>query len=578
MKKEKQSQEFSFLDGHFANFLLRLSDLENEEEKNRFTHLIQQLSAALDTGDSCVELSGRKDDLQIMQKLPKTLCISEKEYQDGVHAPLVLFDDKLFLYRYFHYEFRLAEQIRSLAEKEHFPTEDGKALLDALFPPENLAPEEKDLQKEAARLTLTRQFAIISGGPGTGKTTTVVKILALLLGDTQAQKEAIPKIMLAAPTGKAAMRLGESVSGSIEKLDIDNDIKEAIPRTAITIHRLLGVRQNSCRFIHNSDNPLDCSIVVVDEASMVDVALMSKLVDALPLSCRLILLGDKDQLASVESGAVLSELLAGLPQCGVHLEKSYRFNPNIRELSLSVNKGNPDIAWKFFGESAQENLCLLSHDWFTFLGQGFIPYMKAVQDAVRKNTPGKGRVEPLFEALRSFQILCATRKGQRGVEQINQDLVRFFVRKNLCYPGRDGWYAGRPVMITRNDYQLGLFNGDVGICLPGGTEEKLVWFEHHEKGLIAVPYGRLPEHETSFAITIHKSQGSEFDKVAVLLPEKDHQGLSRELLYTGITRAKEKVWLLAEKDIFTAAVTRPVSRRSSLCELLKQTGKNNYML
>ncbi len=568
MKKEMQDQEFSLLDFHFARFLEGLSGLEEKQDKEEFIHIIQQLSSALDGGDSCVDLSGRDKDLQILQHLPATLCISEKEYQKGVHAPLVLFQNKLFLYRYFHYEFRLAGQIKSLSEKVHLPTKQALVLLDTLFPSAGSEAGEKDLQKEAARLALTRELAIISGGPGTGKTTTVVKILALLLEDARCRDNILPRIILAAPTGKAAMRLGESVSGSVERLDAAHGIKEAIPRKAITLHRLLGVRHNSSRFIHSRDNPLDCSVVVVDEASMVDLALMSKLVDALPCSCRLILLGDKDQLASVESGAVLSELLAGLPRCGVHLEKSYRFNDNIRELALAVKSAQPDIAWKLLGQPEQDSLCLLAGDWLAFLGKGFLPYMEAVQEVLRKKAFGSASVICLFEALRSFQILCATRRGRRGAEQINRDITHFFISRNIASRGSNGWYAGRPVMITTNDYSLGLFNGDMGICLPTETGEA-VWFEHHEKGLIHIPYGRLPRHETSFAITIHKSQGSEFGQVAVLLPEKVHRGLGRELIYTGITRARKKVWLLAEQDIFAAALGCSVSRHSGLGKLLE---------
>ncbi len=569
MKSALHEQEFSLLDVHFARFIVGLSGLQKEDGAH-LAALIQRLSSAtLDGGDSCVDLAAEADSLEILEKLPKTLCLSLKEYLAGASAPLVLFKKKLFLYRYFHYEFGLARRLREFAQEELVVAAQTAGLLDSLFPAENCEKEEPDWQKKAAELALTRKLAIISGGPGTGKTTTVVKILALLLEDFRQKGEAPPKIKLVAPTGKAAMRLGESVSGSMERLAVGDEIKKEIPRAAITLHRLLGVRQNSSRFRHNAENPLDCSVVVVDEASMVDVALMSKLVDALPRSCRLILLGDKDQLASVESGAVLAELLKGLPECGVQLEKSYRFNNNIKALAQAVNSGEASEGWRLLREAERGNLSLLSEKWFAFLAGRFLPYMEKVRAAMEEKEMGGNDVASLFKALRSFQILCATRKGQRGVEQVNSKLLHFFMGKNLCQMSSNGWFAGRPVMVTSNDYTLGLFNGDMGICLPNAAGDQVVWFEHYEKGVIAVPYGRLPEHETSFAITIHKSQGSEFADVAVLLPENIHRGLSRELLYTGITRAKENVWLLAEKGVFTEALGRSTVRQSGLRELLE---------
>ncbi len=570
MNRAWQQQEFSLLDIHFARFLLRLSGLQ-QEDAGLFIDLVQRLSAALDSGDSCVDLSGREREVQLVQKLPETLCIREKAYRDGSHAPLVFFRNRLFLFRYFHYEFRLAERLGPLARENRSLEKRKNVLLERLFPADSGTAGETDWQKKAAELVLDRRFVIISGGPGTGKTTTVVRILALLLDDARCRGEALPQIMLAAPTGKAAMRLGEAVSGSIGQLAVSEEITAAIPRRAVTLHRLLGVRWNSSRFRHDRENPLHCSVVIVDEASMVDLALMSKLVDALPSSGRLILLGDKDQLASVESGAVLAELLKGLPACGVQLEKSYRFDKNIKELSLAVRRGEVESAWQLVEQSARENIAFLPGDWFTFLTEGFSPYMEAVQEVMAGAVYEGERIRALFDALRSFQVLCTTRKGRRGVDQMNSGLVRFFMGKGTYSSGSDGWFSGRPVIITSNDYNRGLFNGDIGICLPASTGERGVWFEHHKRGLISVPYGCLPGHETAFAITIHKSQGSEFGEVAVLLPEHVHRGLGRELIYTGITRARNKVWLLAEYDVFAASLRHSVSRQSGLRELLKSS-------
>ncbi len=573
MKKEFQQQEFSLLDLHFSRFLGRLSGLQ-QDKAAPFVAIVQQLSAALDSGDSCVDIAGRED---VLYKLPEGLCISAAEYLEGRHAPLVLFNSKLFLYRYFHYEFRLAQQIRVLAGQKLLPAAEGLALLERLFAAESVAAGETDWQKEAARLALKSRLAIISGGPGTGKTTTVVKILALLLADSRCKGEELSRIVLVAPTGRAAMRLAASVAGSVAVLDIANEIKAVIPREAVTLHRLLGVRHNSSRFFHNSDNPLDCSVVVVDEASMVDLALMSKLVDALPPFCRLILLGDKDQLASVESGAVLAELLKGLPECGVQLQKSYRFDKNIKELAAAINSGDADSAWQLVAQPARKNLAFLSGNWRGFLAGRLTLYMEAVRQVVAADSVQHSAIAALFTRLRSFQILCATRKGRRGADQLNSDMVRLLAGSGFSCKGGDGWFIGRPVMITGNDYGLGLFNGDMGICLPGEDGEMAVWFERYDGGMAAVPYGRLPDSETAFAITIHKSQGAEFDEVAVVLPQRLWRGLGRELLYTAVTRAKKKVWLLAGRDVFTAMLDSSVSRQSGLQQLLALTGPDGLI-
>ncbi len=563
----KIETESSLLDLHFARFLHRLSGLTGVEGE-AFNALVQRLSAALGEGHSCIDCAGEEG---ILQNIPARLCISEQEYLNGACAPLVCSRRKLFLYRYYHYEFRLARQIKTLAGKQHPVCADIFPLLDTLFPEEQEEGDQKNLQKEAVLLALVNNFAIISGGPGTGKTTTVVKILALLIAQAQYQGLGQFRVALTAPTGRAAMRLGESIIGGVRNLPVAEEIKKRIPCAAMTLHRLLGVRRNSNSFIHDSDNPLHHSVVVVDEASMVDLALMSKLVDALSPGCRLLLLGDKDQLVSVESGSVLGELLAGLPRCGIILEKSYRFDTNIKALAMAVKNGKSTEAWELLLASKRQNISLFPTNWLPWLVERLILYMEAVQQLIDKRRNSERDIAALFVRLRSFQILCAMRKGQRGIEQVNREIVQLLAAQGFVCKGKNGeetWYPGRPVIITSNDYNLELFNGDIGICLPNGRGETRVWFERRDGGIVGFPAGRLPDHETAFAITIHKSQGSEFEEVAVLLPEKEYRGLSRELLYTAITRAKKNVWLLANREVFTAAVSQPVTRLSGLRQML----------
>lgn len=560
---ERQGTGPALFDIHIARFLLRRSGLKGEDAVV-FSALIQRLSAALGDGHSCTRLL--EEEREVTSKLPACFCLSLKSYLAGDRAPLVVHDNKVFFYRYFHYEFRLARQIETLAsghqEMSNLP------LLATLFPEEE-GEAGPDLQKEAALRAVTSNFTIISGGPGTGKTTTVVKILALLFARSLAEGTPLPRIALAAPTGRAAMRLGEAIAGSIDRLALPEAIQNAIPRTAFTLHRLLGVRRSMAGFLHDHSHPLEYSVVVVDEASMVDLALMSRLVDALPPGCRFLLLGDKDQLASVESGAVLADLLAGLPACGVQLKRSYRFDENIGALAAAVNAGDSLTAWQLLEDPDRQNLALLSSGWRDWLAERLAVYMTAAQEVVADSGPLESAILPLFPLLRSFQLLCVTRKGPRGVERINAEIVRLLAAMGFPCRGGDAWYPGRPVMVTSNAYRPDLFNGDIGICMPTAEGEQRIWFERAEEGgVIGLLPGQLPGCDTAFALTIHKSQGSEFAEVAVLLPENISRGLSRELLYTGITRARKGVWVLADREVFAAALASRISRQSGLRQLL----------
>jgi len=543
-------QEYALLDTHFAEFMARRSRL-SDGEKDRFCRLVRNLTASLAAGHSCLPVT--ETDAGFMQNIHLV--------SDGGQTPLVLHNHRLYLHRYFYYEVRLARQIRALAAVS-FPVVREQELLDSCFP---AAGPEPDLQKEAARVAQGKALAIICGGPGTGKTTTVVKILALLLMSTENSFE----VALAAPTGKAAKRLSESVGSSLERLQLPADISEALPVQAQTLHRLLGVRRNSPQFRHNRQNPMGWDVVVVDEASMVDLAMMSKLVDALKPGARLLLLGDKDQLASVESGAVLGDFISSLPGNTVALKKSYRFDANIKQLARCINTGDSAGTWTLLTDPHKKNITILQVELIHYLGKKYREFMDKVS---RYPKTGIGEI---FAAFNRFQVLCGVHYGNLGVEGINRRIETFFARRGLdCRP--DSWYPGRPVLITRNDYALGLFNGDIGICLPdlenGGAK---VWFEQADGRPRGYSPYRLPRCETVFAMTIHKSQGSEFDEVVVVLPEEDNRILSRELIYTAVTRAKESVRLVAEKQIFQQALARKVERFSGLADLLQnQSGEN----
>jgi exodeoxyribonuclease V alpha subunit len=512
----------------------------------------------------------------------------------GDVTPLVLDGDALYLRRYFRYEARLAENLRARAVSLD-ETVDGKLLrkgLDTLFP----EGEDVALQRRAALVAVVGRFCIISGGPGTGKTTTVAKILALLV--EQAKKAGKKKlhVVLLAPTGKAAARLHDAILAQVQSLRVSPEVRDMIPDVASTIHRALKPYPGSLtRFRHGRDLPLQADVVLVDEASMVDLALMTKLVDAVPPHARLILLGDRNQLASVEAGAILGDLCGterepafsrpfvryvanrvgdelplrkdapearGIGDCVVQLRRNWRYPPasGIARLADAINDGDQ--------AATRELLAAPPADlaWYPSIPKGELgdALEARVRDGYRAYLEESDGAA-CFKAFNRFRVLCAHRSGSWGVEQLNPLLEAALEKARLFKPA-GGSYAKRPILVTQNDYQVNLFNGDVGIVLPapsaGGAMH--VWFFAPDGSSRVLAPSRLPPHETVLAMTVHKAQGSEFDEVAVVLPTAESQVLTRELLYTAVTRPRKRVVLFGDADVIVAAVGRPVERASRL--------------
>jgi exodeoxyribonuclease V alpha subunit len=544
-----EEKKIRLLDSQFAKFLAANSALRGDEKRN-FQDLICQLSMSIVAGDSCYPLSAEEEDLV----LRSTLC------GEGAQ-PLCVFSGHLYLQRLFQYEKRLAAQIVQLASEPKVLKADA-SFLESLF----VGQHPQDLQRIAAEKALQENFLIISGGPGTGKTTTVVKILALLKNASGKDL----RIALAAPTGKAAMRLQEAIAGSVQSLPLGDKEKENFPVQASTLHRLLGVKLHSPFFRHNAKHPLPFDVLVVDEASMVDLALMGKLVDALGPKSRLILLGDKNQLASVESGTVLADMMDALPANTIELQKSYRFDKAIKRFADFINTGNASAAWQMLEDKDPEHMSLLHEDVAAYGGGVYSQYMELASKA-------KSRAEyrSLFPILHSFKILCAMKRGRNGVAGINEKVEQALTDKGYdCMQSE--WYHGRPVMVVKNEYSLDLYNGDIGICLmdpefPGNVK---VWFERPGGGLQGILPGRLKSCETVYAMTIHKSQGTEVEEVLVVLPENESNLITRELLYTAVTRASKKVKIKSSHSVFQLAVAGRVKRYSGLVELLRGVSSN----
>ena len=547
---------------------------------------------ALAAGDVCLplnRLAGKRPWPEVNLSLPPLpvwraqLEASPLVGAPGDYAPLILFGDRLYLARYQAYEQHLAELL--LARAADAPEVDEQQLADSLSRLFAFNQQSPDWQRLAAAQAVRRRLAVISGGPGTGKTTTVVRLLAALLEQPGGERLAIG---LAAPTGKAAARMAEAIRNAKADLPVSDVVKEALPDEARTLHRLLGSRGDSPKVRHDAANPLALDVLVVDEASMVDLALMAKLVAALPPKARLILLGDKDQLAAVEAGAVFAELCEGrgfdaraasdlqritgqsvpvetpgsrLGDAVVLLIHSHRFagDSGIGELARRINGGDAkgtvallqevraDLAWN----AAPSSGALIER-----LEQGYSTYLQAAR---------QGDPAAVFEAFNGFRALTAQREGAFGVTGINEALEARFKRR-LGVPARDRWYPGRAVMVRQNDYALGLFNGDIGLCLK--TEQGLrVFFEGDESYRGFAP-ARLPSHDSAFAMTVHKSQGSEFAEVLLALPEQPSPLLTRSLFYTGITRAKRKVEIWALPARLAEAVDTRAERAAGLAERL----------
>ena len=504
-------------------------------------------------------------------------------------APLVLENSLLYLRRYREYERGLAEGLQRIGRHplQGIDLAALPALFAQLFPQ---AASSVDHQARAAAVALRHPLALVTGGPGTGKTTTIARLLLLLVAQAAQNGGPAPRIALAAPTGRAAERMAESLRLAVQRLQqegIDPALTHALPTSGTTLHRLPGVIPDSPRFRHHADNPLPYEAVVVDEASMIDLPLMAKLVDAVAAGTRLILLGDPDQLPSVEAGDVLSAILrasgdgegtrsddahalqgvlaaAALQPTApptafagrrVQLQKGYRQSDALAlaPLAEAVRAGDQACALHLLrdgtlaGVSFHENQAdpLGSHREY------LLAHWRALAEA---DDPAQA----LQQAGR-LRVLTALREGPQGARGLNSRI------EALLAGATAGYFQGRLLLVTENSYRHRLFNGDIGICLRDGQGAMLAWFAGEDAGQPrAFHPAALPAHESAFAMTVHKAQGSEFDEVWLQLPRQDSRVLSRELVYTGLTRARQRLHLAASAPVLEKALARHASRLGGL--------------
>lgn len=570
-----RQSDFSELSCQFAKFVQR----QDKTDDGLIVLTAALLSEAVSQGHVCLNLSrvGEQgtslDDLlpSNMATWIERLRESHLVGQAGEFTPLVLTDvGLLYLYRYWHDEQQVGALIKQRLQA--MPIID-EVQLEQDFANWTSSQTGLDWQKVAVLMALTRQFSVISGGPGTGKTTIVLRLLQLMFN----QDKTI-RIALAAPTGKAAARLQQAIS-----TESDGSNRHGVE--AKTVHRLLGMTADNEQGRYNAERPLAIDVLIVDEASMIDIRVMATLLKSLPKSARLILLGDSQQLASVESGAVLANLCRDEPafsdafrerveqlttqslQSARHsslladsvvlLQHSYRFDQHsqIGQLAQAVKTGNDDQLI---------NILMASGDtiWWQQTDQSTIqqrvmalyqPFFKAIKSQ-----------QPTITCLQLFEqnrVLCALKQGPESVDSVNYLVERALAKQ--AWRTHQGFYHGRPIMVTQNDYRQGLFNGDTGLVMNNERGELAACFL--DKDTVRwVSLNRLPSHETAYAMTVHKSQGSEFDKVCIILPEQSAPLLTRELLYTAMTRAKVQVTLVATVSILTQAVISQHQREMGL--------------
>ncbi|CAM3770692.1 exodeoxyribonuclease V subunit alpha [Avibacterium endocarditidis] len=675
MKELKEKGVFSEADYHFARLIA-----EKQQGKPYSLHQ-QNLAILLAALCNYSYLQGHSCLLLEENLLQNLLPYSEREYANRINeqiaflpasqwiaelqdhiafttepkskvSPLVFQFNALYFYRIWQDEYRVAEYFANAIKRTEHHSENQRkkqsavqnsAIFDRTFDPQAIAtilqkyfpaspqPTQINWQEIAVAMALKQPFTLISGGPGTGKTTTVTRLLLAL----QELYQQGLRIKLVAPTGKATARLKESMDNSLARLQAELALPEtliaAIPTQPETLHRLLGVRFYEETLRHNKQNPLLIDVLVVDESSMIDLSLMAKLLQALKPQTKLILLGDKDQLASVEAGAILAELgkflaqgyspdfVAYLQQTTgqhlpamekgnpirdhlCHLTQSHRFDEHsaIGQLAKLINQGKAEESWQLLqaGDLAKSdvvtNAPLTLVNFMQFAQamdvntlayqqycanmvvksavQNYADFLTLIQQITAQNQPlDSEKIQQIFTAFNKVRYLTALRVGELGSEKLNQLIAEGLRAKGLVqFNQAREHYLGKPIMITQNDSNVGLYNGDVGLYLltvdEQGNARGHFYFENGKRELAS----RIPSHEPAFVMTVHKSQGSEFDHAFMVLPTEPNPILSRELVYTGITRAKNQATVFSTEQSWKSSVRKPTKRQSGLALLLQE--------
>jgi len=564
------------IDAYLAQQLCESLGSDNEV----LQHILIALSESLRNGHSCLPLAPDagvalvrcwSTEQQQGYVFPGSVHLLQvlSAFAIGPHdgAPIVLQASKLYLRRYWHYEQQVAQELLQRMQPQVLSaqqTQVAEQLLTQLFGPatDTSAGAPTDWQAQAVRDALSRQVCVLAGGPGTGKTFTVARLLVTL----QAVSDTPLTIAMAAPTGKAKQRLLESISHAklqLQQQGIDLALINSIPNNAHTLHGLLGLRPNKQYVKHNQSNPLNIDLLLVDEVSMVDLPMMARVLDALPHHCRLVLVGDAQQLPSVAAGSILADIPASAISY-LHLSRRFDGAGGIGVLAQQVMHNLAQDSWQQLKQThveASPQLQLVDDEMYgqwlqDMCKQYFVPMLKA------------DTLQQAFVCLAQFRILAATRQGDKGVEGINQQVESLLGRSD-AQVRKDQHYQGKPVMVTKNHHGLDLYNGDIGIVWPQADGQLAVCFEH-SGGIRRVNAGLLQDLETVYAMTIHKTQGSEFGHVGLVLAPQAEPLLSSQLLYTAITRAKQRCSVCTNQATWQRAVANRTRRWSGLGQLLNE--------
>jgi exodeoxyribonuclease V alpha subunit len=594
-------------DRHFAQVMMRLSRVDDL----RVGLALAKASQAVLEGHVCFDLEscaggpiydGEGQPLEGYQYPEKATWIGALEESGLIgsaeeETPLVCLDERrLYLRKYWEYERVLADRIRVLSAlpPEAVPQDRLKSALDDLFGDDSRVKSQRD----AAETALSRRFCVITGGPGTGKTSTIVKILILLQRFAEMSERGALNIKLLAPTGKAANRLANAVQKGLMDMGLDDETSGSIPLSATTIHRCLKkASPYVLGFRHNRSNPIPADVVIVDEASMVDVALMCRLLDAVREDARIVLLGDPHQLTSVEAGSILGDICSagrssdkqhrvtlpgpggtmGLRGSVKQLDHNWRFDAEslIGQLSHHVRSGASEEVMKILSATEEKPGRDVRDKSVCFIDARKRPFTELIKEVILPGwRPFLSKTEPgeVISSMDEFRVLCPHRLGPVGANRVNAQVEAAFTQAgHIKRAAGQQWYSHRPVMVTTNDYHVGLFNGDVGAVLRDSEEsDGLFSYFPDESGgdPMRLTLAQMPVHETVFATTVHKSQGSEFRSVLLILPVELTRLLTRELIYTAITRARENVIIWGDLEVVGASVERPVQRMTGLAEAI----------